>query len=114
MHPKTTLKINDMTKFKKQAEVETVEEQPKAQMTITVAIPVDEWNAQRADTIRIRELMEKFNGERDEDGLTIDEVCEIAKISRPTFHRWKNEGKLPTYKVGKRVFVKRNELEKIL
>lgn len=35
--------------------------------------------------------------------LTIDEVCQIAQVSRQTVHRWKTAGLIPFVKIGKNV-----------
>lgn len=35
--------------------------------------------------------------------LTIEEVCQIAQVSRQTVHRWKTAGLIPFVKIGKNV-----------
>ncbi len=46
--------------------------------------------------------------------LTIQEVAQFLKLSRPTIWRWCQEGKLPAFKVGRGWRVHRSEVEKII
>jgi len=45
---------------------------------------------------------------------TRDEVCEKLKICKATFHNWKNAGKLPTVKIGGRVYIDAEALDRSL
>lgn len=42
--------------------------------------------------------------------IQIDEVCQIFNISKPTVHEWKRSGKIPFYRVGRRIYFKRSEI----
>lgn len=46
----------------------------------------------------------------DEQLIKIDEVCELFKVSKPTIFEWKKAGKLPFYRIGRRVYFKKNEI----
>jgi hypothetical protein len=48
------------------------------------------------------------------DLLTVKEVTEIFKIDATTLWAWSKKGKVNKYRIGKRVFYKRNELETLL
>jgi len=45
--------------------------------------------------------------------LTVREVAEYLKLSRTTIWRWRNEGKLQAFKVGRGWRIRRSELERI-
>ena len=47
--------------------------------------------------------------------MTSFQVRELFDISRTTLHRWSNEKQLlPKLKVGRRIYFKREDIEKIL
>tara|TARA_Y100000591_G_C21298091_1_gene435065 strand:+ start:201 stop:404 length:204 start_codon:yes stop_codon:yes gene_type:complete len=47
--------------------------------------------------------------------MTSTQVRELFDISRTTLHRWSNEKQLlPKLKVGRRIYFKREDIEKIL
>lgn len=63
-------------------------------------------------TINARQLIEAIdyainrNAEKeseDETFLTTEEAMKIANVSRPTLHRWKQAGIVPSVKLGKSV-----------
>lgn len=100
-----------MTKFKKQQQGQSPEnQQPTQQMFISLPISLEEWNGIKK---KIDEICENTTATRKEinvDTIGIDEACEILGISRPTFCRWKSLGLIPTFKVGKFVKMKRAEI----
>lgn len=94
-----------MTRFKKQPQVQSTENQPQTQqMFINVPIPLEEWNDLRRQIDRIQEGITATRKEREEELITIEEACKIWKVSKPTFHRWRNEGRInfPLFKIGTR------------
>ncbi len=46
--------------------------------------------------------------------LTVQEVAQYLKLSRPTVWRWCQEGKLSAFKVGRGWRIHRSEMEKIV
>jgi excisionase family DNA binding protein len=42
--------------------------------------------------------------------LNIDEVCSLLKISKPTLHNWKRDGRLPFHRIGSKVYFKEKEV----
>jgi excisionase family DNA binding protein len=42
--------------------------------------------------------------------LTIPEVCTLLKVSKPTIHTWKREGRLPFHRIGAKVYFKEKEV----
>lgn len=51
------------------------------------------------------------NHQSDNDLLTIDETMKFLSVSKPTLYKWKKEGKLKSYGIGKRVYYKKSEIE---
>lgn len=51
---------------------------------------------------------------RRESLLTVDEACKILRVSRWTLGRWIEAGKLSARKVGHRVLVPADEIERLL
>lgn len=45
-----------------------------------------------------------------DDYLTREEVCKMLKVSNTTLFNWNNEGILKNYKVGRRVYYKREDV----
>jgi len=46
---------------------------------------------------------------------TINEVCEVLRISRDTYYEWVKKGKLTTIKLSKNVVrIKQSELDRLL
>ncbi|KAF2955839.1 helix-turn-helix domain-containing protein [Marinitoga sp. 38H-ov] len=50
----------------------------------------------------------------DDELLTRNEVMELFKISAPTIYRWGKKGILKPIKIGKKVFYKKSDIEKLL
>lgn len=73
-------------------------------------------------TIDADELMKFFDAvskrvtvpEPEDKLLTTEEACQMAKVSRPTLHRWKKAGIIPHIKIGKSVRYKHSDLMKVL
>jgi excisionase family DNA binding protein len=42
--------------------------------------------------------------------LTIEAVCEMFKVTRPTIHKWKKKQLIPFYRIGRRIYFKEHEL----
>jgi excisionase family DNA binding protein len=59
-------------------------------------------------------LAEQFQPKQPTEYLTRSEVCKLLKIDLSSLHRWRKEGKIPSYGVGNRVYFKRNEVEQIV
>ena len=52
--------------------------------------------------------------EAEEKLLTTEEACQLARVSRPTLHRWKSKGLIPFIKIGKNIRYKESDLMKLL
>jgi excisionase family DNA binding protein len=72
---------------------ELIEKNPNINLTITAG--------------QLMEVLEYFLGKQepkeDETFLTTEEAMKIANVSRPTLHRWKQAGIVPSIKFGKSV-----------
>lgn len=59
-------------------------------------------------------LSAKFQPKEPTEYLTRSEVCKLLKIDMSSLHRWRKEGKIPSYGLGNRVYFKRSEVEQII
>ncbi len=53
-------------------------------------------------------------GNLDDTFLTVAEVAELLKLNQQTVRNWIDQGSLPALRVGRRVRIRRSELERIL
>ena len=49
-----------------------------------------------------------------EEFLTVAEVAELLKLNQQTVRNWIDQGSLPALKVGRRVRIRRSDLERVL
>ncbi len=54
------------------------------------------------------------HGGLDESFLTVAEVAELLKLNQQTVRNWIDAGSLPALRVGRRVRIKRSDLERLL
>jgi excisionase family DNA binding protein len=54
------------------------------------------------------------SGEPAESFLTVAEVAEMLKLNQQTVRNWIDAGSLPAIRVGRRVRIKRSDLDRIL
>jgi excisionase family DNA binding protein len=55
-----------------------------------------------------------MSSDRDESFLTVAEVAEWLKLNQQTVRNWIDQGSLPAVRVGRRVRIKRSDLDRIL
>ena len=53
-------------------------------------------------------------GNLDDTFLTVAEVAELLKLNQQTVRNWIDQGSLPAVRVGRRVRIRRSDLERIL
>jgi excisionase family DNA binding protein len=53
-------------------------------------------------------------GENEESFLTVAEVAEKLRLNQQTVRNWIDAGSLPALRVGRRVLIKRSDLDRIL
>jgi len=58
--------------------------------------------------------IEKPKTEEEDTFLTTEEACNLAKVSRPTIHRWRKSGLLHAVKIGKNVRFRKNDILEVL
>jgi excisionase family DNA binding protein len=49
-----------------------------------------------------------------EEFLTVAEVAEILKLNQQTVRNWIDQGSLPAHRVGRRVRIRRSDLDRML
>jgi excisionase family DNA binding protein len=52
--------------------------------------------------------------EPEESYLTVAEVAEMLKLNQQTVRNWIDQGSLPALRVGRRVRIKRSDLDRVL
>lgn len=61
----------------------------------------------------ILSLLEKIQSQQGhEENMTVHQASKFLKLSEPTIHRLKANGKIPYVKIGSRVIYQRSELKK--
>src|SRR5579872_3860377 len=58
--------------------------------------------------------MPMIGGEFEESFLTVAEVAELLRLNQQTVRNWIDAGSLPAVRVGRRVRIKRSDLNRIL
>jgi excisionase family DNA binding protein len=53
-------------------------------------------------------------GNLDDTFLTVAEVAELLKLNQQTVRNWIDQGSLPALRVGRRVRIRRSDLEQLL
>lgn len=49
-----------------------------------------------------------------EDLITRKEACELLNVTDVTIWTWSKQGKIPTYKVGAKIYLKRSEVMNLI
>ena len=52
--------------------------------------------------------------DRDDSFLTVAEVAEMLKLNQQTVRNWIDQGSLPALRVGRRVRIRRSDLDRML
>jgi excisionase family DNA binding protein len=58
--------------------------------------------------------MSTDHGNLDDTFLTVAEVAELLKLNQQTVRNWIDQGSLPAVRVGRRVRIRRSDLERVL
>jgi excisionase family DNA binding protein len=74
-------------------------------------ITLDEFKSFIHDSVKIAlaELKEEEKP-KDDELIKVDEVAAMLKVSKVTVFQWKKTGKIPFYRISRKVFFKRNEV----
>ena len=60
------------------------------------------------------QLSAQFQPIQPTEYLTRNEVCKLLKIDLSSLHRWRKEGKIPSFGISNRVYFKRSDIDKII
>jgi excisionase family DNA binding protein len=58
--------------------------------------------------------MSSLSNDFGEEFLTVAEVAELLKLNQQTVRNWIDQGSLPAVRVGRRVRIRRSDLERVL
>jgi len=84
----------------------------KTNATMFVAMPMEELLQLIENRILIAiskfdlSLMQSQNNEL----LNVEEACELLHVSKVTIHKWKKKRLIRSYRIGRKIFFKKNEL----
>lgn len=72
---------------------------------------IDEFLTKLIDERIEAALRERHEEPKPQDELlTAKEACKLLKVSRPTLHRWKQAGVIPSVKIGGNIRYPKNKL----
>lgn len=84
----------------------------KSNEVILSSIPLDEWKTLLLDCIKTErdsfpppQIITPSN-----DLITENEARDFVKVSKVTLKKWRDEGKIPFYRIGTRIRYKKSEL----
>lgn len=60
------------------------------------------------------QLSAQFQPKEPQEYLTRSEVCKLLKIDLSSLHRWRKEGKIPSFGISNRVYFKRSDIDAII
>lgn len=60
------------------------------------------------------QLSAQFQPKEPTEYLTRSEVCKLLKIDLSSLHRWRKEGKIPSFGISNRVYFKRSDIDAII
>jgi len=46
--------------------------------------------------------------------MSVDEVCDLLKVSKPTLWRWRKHGDIPFVKYGRKVWFKKTDIDRFI
>lgn len=76
-----------------------------------VMVPQDEWNRITKTVDELKDLVNIFLSQKSGDLLTMEQVQEILGLSGRTLLRYRKLKKLPFIQVGRKIYVKRQDLD---
>ena len=64
----------------------------------------------------MQQIRDLFVGQpkANEDLITRKEACDLLNITNVTIWSWSKQGKIPTYKVGSKIYLKRSEVMNLI
>ena len=69
-------------------------------------------------TNAVTEALELFTPptqeKKEEELLTTNEACKLLRCSKPTLHRWKQEGIIPHVRIGVNIRYRKSDLNKLI
>lgn len=48
--------------------------------------------------------------DKEDQLIKLDEACQLLKVSKVTIHTWKKAGLIPFYRLGSKIYFKKNEI----
>ncbi|WHF51381.1 helix-turn-helix domain-containing protein [Chryseobacterium gotjawalense] len=86
--------------------------------TIQFIATSDDILIQKLENSLIPKLTEKLSAQfqpiQPTEYLTRSEVCKLLKIDLSSLHRWRKEGKIPSFGISNRVYFKRSDIDAVI
>lgn len=80
--------------------------------TLFVAMPFDEFQERIEKMIdhSLEKFINKPSQTQTEELLSIEEVCALLHVSKVTIHKWKKRKLILSYRIGRKIYFKKQEL----
>lgn len=79
-----------------------------------VMVPQEEWTQLNKTVIEVKDLLKSFQSNASEEWLSLDKVQEILGVSQRSILRYRNERIIPFVQIGRKIFVKRRDLDEFI
>lgn len=78
-------------------------------------LPKDKWEEIKKEIQDLKDILKsKIREEIDSEYLACEQVQDMLHITRQTWQRWRNRGRIPFIQIGRVVLVKRSDLDAFL
>jgi excisionase family DNA binding protein len=80
--------------------------------TLFVTMPLEEFKKYIYDIVKnvFTEFHQPLTAKDSDEIMTIEDVAKFLTTSEVTIHKWKKQKKIPFYRIGRRVYFKKNEI----
>lgn len=79
-----------------------------------VMVPQEEWSLLNETVMEVKDLLKSYQSKASEEWLSLDKVQEILGVSRRSILRYRNERIIPFVQIGRKIFVKRRDLDEFI
>lgn len=77
-------------------------------------VSLDDYNQMRKDLVDIKKSLSEFIDKKRNEKISVQEASDEANVSSITMYRWIQEGKVKASKIGRKILIKRTDLEDAL
>lgn len=88
--------------------------QVKTESVVLHYVPVEEYQKLKRDISEMKTMIKEGFSKNRNEKLSIKEVAQELDVSELTVHNYVKKGILKAFKIGRRVFIRRTDLESAL